>query len=74
MGREVNEIIHKDFRAIIRAIIAYEVTESKGKKKPTVKYWIKEGEGTLRGFWKDHSLHRHGQTTLKEDSKDLQPA
>ena len=48
--REVNEIIHKDFRAII----AYEVTESKDKKKPTVNYWIKERKEKKRyeGFGK----------------------
>lgn len=39
--REVNEIIHRDFRAII----GHKVGKiPKGKKKPTLKYWIKDKE------------------------------
>jgi transposase len=39
--REMNEIIHKDFRAII----GYKVGRiPKDKKKPTLKYWIKKKE------------------------------
>jgi transposase len=39
--REVNEIIHKDFRGVIGHKVG---RIPKGKKKPTLKYWIKKKE------------------------------
>lgn len=39
--REVGEIIYKDFRGVIGYTVG-EVPE--GRKKPTLKYWIKDGE------------------------------
>ena len=49
--REVNDIIRKDFRSII----GYKVgRKPKGKKKPTMEFWIKEKEEEMRyaGFGK----------------------
>jgi transposase len=49
--REVNDIIRKDFRSIIGYKIG---RKPKGKKKPTMEFWIKEKEEEMRyaGFGK----------------------
>lgn len=49
--REVNEIIHKDFRGVIGYRIGKMV---KGKKKPSLEYWVNDGKEKERyeGFGK----------------------